>query len=505
MEEIFSPEILRRSLHVRTELSYNVSMVEVRGSNVGVASLRGVSCMAGPGISRKERRCGRKISQLRDGVVTSYTYDAADRLTGQQLAGAYGTYTMDSVGNITVKHEEGSSLMTMTYDAASRLTVVLQDSLRSTYTYDSNGNNTAINAGGVRTTLAYDYENRMRTYIEGANRTTYVYWADGLRRQQIVNGSAVTYVWDGSDYLQARGVSEVQTFETVNGQIVSSDLGGVERLLVPDPLGSVVKLLDASGNELYDAAYWPYGSVRSSLGVNDTPWGYAGTWGYHVDGSRRLYVRARVLDPVTGRWYTVDPLWPFEKGYSYSDLFPVQLTDPSGLSVVIGLGLVAGGYPKQHPQWNPGFWNRPGVIDNNNCYSYACDWPWGVPLPSGKPQPGDKSGNLYENFPQGKPSCKNIVSNALRDGLITPMPRTGCNKGTHKVCLYVTGEPPAGGNPDYHWYRQDGDGTWSDKPGNTAIQRCYPGSNKPVTNPDLDASQSGYPNKCGCFCAKGKR
>ena len=342
-------------------------MVEVRGSNVGVASLRGVSCMAGPGISRKERRCGRKISQLRDGVVTSYTYDAADRLTGQQLAGAYGTYTMDSVGNITVKHEEGSSPMTMTYDAASRLTTLLQGLVTSTYTYDSNGNNTAINAGGVRTTLAYDYENRMRTYIEGANRTTYVYWADGLRRQQIVNGSAVTYVWDGSDYLQARGVSEVQTFETVNGQIVSSDLGGVERLLVPDPLGSVVKLLDASGNELYDAAYWPYGSVRSSTGVNDTAWGYVGSYGYHVDGSRRLYVRARVLDPVTGRWYTVDRLWPEELAYGYVDENPLHRFDPSGESSCSNVRPSCRCNPKPY-----GVNGVPSPCKSVPCYASAC-------------------------------------------------------------------------------------------------------------------------------------
>lgn len=45
---------------------------------------------------------------------------AADRLTGQQLAGAFAIYTMDAVDNITVKHKEGSVPMTMTYNAASQ-------------------------------------------------------------------------------------------------------------------------------------------------------------------------------------------------------------------------------------------------------------------------------------------------------------------------------------------------------------------------------------------------
>ena len=154
--------------------------------------------------------------------------------------------------------------------------------------------------------------------------------------QLFVNGSATTYVWDGSDYLQARTVSDVTTYENVGAQILALDLDGSERLLVPDTLGSVVKLLDASGNETYDAVYWPYGSVRSSVGLNDTNAGFVGTWGYHVDGSRRLYIRARVYDPVTGRWYTVDPLWPDESAYGYAKVSPIVLQDASGAFPQIG-------------------------------------------------------------------------------------------------------------------------------------------------------------------------
>jgi len=203
----------------------------------------------------------------------------------------------------------------------------------STYTFDANGNQTAVNAGGSRTTYAYDYENRMRTAIDpGGARSTMAYWADGLRRFLEVGGTRTTFVWDGSDYLQSRTPSEVTTFSTVDAQILDSETGGSESLLVPDPLGSVVKVLDSSGNQVYEAGYWPYGDIRTSVGVNDTSWGYVGTWGYHFDTSRRLYVRARVLDPVTGRWYSVDPLWPQERCYSYADLLPCQMTDLNGLS-----------------------------------------------------------------------------------------------------------------------------------------------------------------------------
>jgi RHS repeat-associated protein len=248
---------------------------------------------------------------------------------------------MDAVGNITVKSQEGSSPITMTYNAGSRLVTSVEGAVVSTYTFDANGNQTAVNAGGSRTTYAYDYENRMRTAIDpGGARSTMAYWADGMRRFLEVGGTRTTFVWNGSDYLQSRTPSEVTTFSTVDAQILDSETGGSESLLVPDSLGSVVKVLDASGNQVYDAAYWPNGEIRDSNGVNDTPWGYAGTWGYHSDTSRRLYIRARVFDPITAKWYTVDRWWIYTSNYVYVNGRPIYKIDPSGL---IGQGLGGAG------------------------------------------------------------------------------------------------------------------------------------------------------------------
>jgi len=310
---------------------------------------------------------GRKISQLRDAVLTSYTYDSADRLTGQQVAGAFATFTMDAVGNITVKSQEGSSPITMTYNAGSRLVTSVEGAVVSTYTFDANGNQTAVNAGGSRTTMAYDYENRMRTAIDpGGARSTMAYWADGMRRFLEVGGTRTTFVWDGSDYLQSRTPSDVTTFSTVDAQILDSETGGSESLMVPDLLGSVVKVLNASGNEVYDAAYWPYGEIRDSVGVNDTSWGFVGTWGYHFDTSRRLYVRARVLDPVTAKWYTVDRWWIYTSNYVYVNGRPLYKIDPSGL---IGQGLAGAGIGCLASGFGAGFgsWLRGETPEQQAC------------------------------------------------------------------------------------------------------------------------------------------
>jgi YD repeat-containing protein len=94
---------------------------------------------------------GRKTKQVRNRTPTTYTYDNADRLTGQQVTGGWATFVMDSVGNILVKSQEGSQPMTMTYDAAQRLTTMQQRSTRTTFSYDNNGSMTLEHVNLSRT------------------------------------------------------------------------------------------------------------------------------------------------------------------------------------------------------------------------------------------------------------------------------------------------------------------------------------------------------------------
>ena len=94
----------------------------------------------------------------------------------------------------------------MSYDAAQRQTTSIQGSTFSSYTYDRTGNKTVEQAGSAFTTFSYDAENRLTLEVTGAARTTYSYQgSDGLRRSKQEEGKALlTFVWDGSDYLQGR-------------------------------------------------------------------------------------------------------------------------------------------------------------------------------------------------------------------------------------------------------------------------------------------------------------
>ena len=140
-------------------------------------------------------------ADLDPSTTTTYTYDNADRLTGQQVTGARATFVMDAVGNITVKPQEGTSPQTMTYNAAQRLKSSRIGAVTTEFDYDNNGNMTIEDVSGTKTTYAYDRENRMQTMQTASGTSTYAYDGDGLRRRIQDASGTVTIVWDGTDYL----------------------------------------------------------------------------------------------------------------------------------------------------------------------------------------------------------------------------------------------------------------------------------------------------------------
>ena len=62
--------------------------------------------------------------------------------------------------------------------------------------------------------------------------------------------------------------------------------------------------------------------------------------------------------------------------YSYVENDPTNETDPTGMCHVTLHGSVTASNPP--PTFEPGFWNEPGIIDANNCWSYALNRPYRV-------------------------------------------------------------------------------------------------------------------------------
>lgn len=121
---------------------------------------------------------------------------------------------------------------------------------------------------------------------------------------------------------------------------------------------------------------------------------------------------------------------------------------------------------------------------HNNCYAYGCDI-----ATNSFPQPGRIHGILLnENF-----TGDAVQAAAEKDGLIevskeqlTPAQLEDAKKNLppgHFVALLFSQPDQASGWPgDYHWCRQDKDGTWSQKDGGDAVTNFDFAGNK-ITDP----------------------
>jgi hypothetical protein len=137
----------------------------------------------------------------------------------------------------------------------------------------------------------------------------------------------------------------VTSYLSVDGEILSETRSGVERDYLPNPLGSVVALLDSTQTKTDTWTFWPYGEITARTGSSGTPFTFVGAYGYYGSSNSQLsYVRMRFLNRSILIWLTKDFLWPMEKSLANDWSNPVSKADPSGNSPgnqVYGSGLPA--------------------------------------------------------------------------------------------------------------------------------------------------------------------
>lgn len=148
--------------------------------------------------------------------------------------------------------------------------------------------------------------------------------------------------------------------------------------------------------------------------------------------------------------------------------------------------------------YEPHKWNEKDQLQySTNCYAYALDFLGKVtygklenkiifPIKC-KPQPGVIA-KLSNNIIKTKKNLDNFKINIVQNALLDAKSGGYCFKqlanvndfcppGTWKVALVVA--PPKN---DFHWYRQNPDGTWSHKPGGNKVTNLD-ASNKKIFNP----------------------
>ena len=257
--------------------------------------------------------------------VISYVYDPLGRLVEADYStGERYEYAYDAVGNRTVMTTTlgATSVTTYTYDAANRLTKVGDVA----YTWDAWGN---LTNDGVFT-YTYNAAGRMVRAESVTATLVYTYTADGLRVAQSADGAVTTFAWDW-----ATGVPELLSTGSARYLVGHDTLGqwdGAWTYYLPDALGSVRQATDGAGAVVRAREWSPYGV---ELGNAQPGLGYTGEW---FDGDvGLLYLRARWYDGTTGRFTQKDPIagllsWGESyNAYGYAEQNSINRVDPSGL------------------------------------------------------------------------------------------------------------------------------------------------------------------------------
>ncbi len=322
---------------------------------------------------------GRRTQLTRpNGVNTSYSYDNLSRLLSVlHQAGAStidgATYTVDAVGNRTVKTNQLNSVTeNYGYDAIYQLAGVTQggnttesytfdrmgnrlsslgvspysynnsNQLTSTpgatYTYDNNGNTlTKVDVSGT-TTYAWDFENRLLSVtLPGSGGTvSFKYDPFGRRIQKSSAVGTTNYAYDGADMAEEVDATGSAMARYAMGPGIDQPLAmlrsGATSYYQADGLGSITSLTDASGSLAASYTYDSFGKPVTSSGTLINPFRYTGR---ELDAETGLYYyRARYYDPSAGRFISEDPLslgGEDTNFYRYVDNDPANWFDPFGL------------------------------------------------------------------------------------------------------------------------------------------------------------------------------
>ena len=148
------------------------------------------------------------------------------------------------------------------------------------------------------------------------------------------------------------------------------------------------------------------------------------------------------------------------------------------------------------PLWQPKLWeeiNKEEYLKHTNCYSYAFNY---IDYGREKLQPGEIHGTKYN-----KTTCDEIIQKMKNDYINDTIEKTSLeevfSKDRYKVALFIDPDKQRENtnkrDQDYHFYRQDCNGTWSHKPGtNDATNEDASGN---AIN-DPERADKNYERKC---------
>jgi RHS repeat-associated protein len=269
----------------------------------------------------------------------AYEYDTDNRLT----KGAATSYQYGG-GNNPIKIGTGS----YTYDKADEIEA--GPSLK--YEYNAMGQRTKTTpTPGPATTYGYDQAGNLISVerpAEGetsAIKDTYAYNGNGIRASQTSSGVTTYLAWDMSTPLPLVVASGLNSFIYGPNELPIEQInttGGTVFYLHHDQQGSTRLATGTTGKTEASYTYDAYGNQTGHTGTITAPLGYDAQ--YTSSDTGLIYLRARVYDPKTVQFLSVDPAEAVTRSpYFYTNDNPLNFGDPTGMSVIGTLEGVAEG------------------------------------------------------------------------------------------------------------------------------------------------------------------
>jgi RHS repeat-associated protein len=207
-----------------------------------------------------------------------------------------------------------------------------------------------LTSDGVRN-FTYDRENRLLTE-SGPVAMTLAYDPTGRLQQSVINGTTLNFLYDGDALVGEYNSAGTLLRRYVHGPEVDNPLVWFEgatmtsttaRYLAADRQGSIAGVANSSGAITANYTYDAYG-IPSAWGTVGSAPRFRYTGQAVLPEAKLYYYKARVYDPVAGKFLQTDPVG--DKSdlnlYAYVRDDPVNASDPSGDCPVSTCGVGGG-------------------------------------------------------------------------------------------------------------------------------------------------------------------